>query len=250
MNGALRTVGIPLATAFALMVPAVQSLTGFGLSASEFAQDGDGTLRAAGYAFSIWSVIYAGLAAYAIWQALPSNRSDLQLDRIAPGAFVAILGCGLWILAASFDMKWASVGVILLSAIALTINLLRAVPLAGRPKSRIFALWPLGLLAGWLTIASAINVLTVLTAYGMLGGAGQAAAALAMVALLVIALVVIRVGDLPVYGVPIVWGLIAVWVAERGEKTGVAMLAISAALALGCFVLWSRARKADLRPSS
>lgn len=63
-----RKLAVIGAVAFAILVPAIQALTGWGQSAAEFSAGGDGTLRAAGYAFSIWSVIYAGLVAYAVYQ--------------------------------------------------------------------------------------------------------------------------------------------------------------------------------------
>jgi hypothetical protein len=234
---ALRRVLIPLSVAFAILVPALQSLMDLGLTASEFADDGNETLRAAGYAFSIWSVIYAGLVAYAIWQALPRNRLDPHLDRIAPAAAVAILGCGLWIGASALDLKWASVAIILVSAASLTVALRRAPP-SDDLKHQIFAWWPLSLLAGWLTIASAINVLTVLTAVGALDGMERPAAFAGVLAVLAAALLVLRTTRLPVYGVPIAWGLVAVWVAERAAKPDVALLALAAAILVAGYAAW------------
>ena len=49
----MRKLAVILAVAFALGAPAHHALTGWGLSAGEFASDGNTTLRAAGYAFSI-----------------------------------------------------------------------------------------------------------------------------------------------------------------------------------------------------
>lgn len=247
MSFALRRVLIPLSVAFAILVPALQSLMDLGLSASEFADDGNETLRAAGYAFSIWSVIYAGLVAYAIWQALPRNRLDPHLDRIAPAATVAILGCGLWIGASALDLKWASVAIILVSAASLAAGLWRVAPASADLKSRLLTWWPLSLLAGWLTIASAINILTVLTAVGALDGMERPAAFAGVLAVLAAALLVLRTTRLPVYGVPIAWGLVAVWVAERAAKPDVALLALAAAILVAGYAAW-RAMPRQARP--
>ena len=244
MSVALRRLAIPAAVTFAILVPALQSLMDLGLSASEFAGDGDGTLRAAPYAFSIWSVIYAGLVAYAVWQALPRNRDDLRLRRIAPPAFIAILGCGLWIVASTLDWKWASVGIILVSAATLTAALWRVAPTTTSLKDRIFVWWPLSLLAGWLTIASALNILTVLTAVGALDGVRQAAAFSGLLAVLIVVLFVLRTGRLPVYGIPIAWGLVAVWVAEKAGKPAVAALALASAVLVGGYAAWQARPKA------
>jgi len=237
LSPGVRRALIPLAVAFAILVPAVQSALDLGLSASEFADDGNETLRAAGYAFSIWSLIYAGLVAYAVWQALPRNRDDARLAAIAGPSIVAILGCGLWICASALDLKWASVGIIVVSAAALTVGLWRTAPRTAAIQERLFVWWPLSLLAGWLTIASAINILTVLTAQGVLEGVAKAAAFAGVMAVLVVALFVLRTGRLPVYGVPVAWGLVAVWVAERAEKPDVAALAMAAAVLVGAYAL-------------
>lgn len=226
------------AVALGLGAPALQAMTGFGLSAAEFAGDGNGTLRAAGYAFSIWSLIYAGLVAYAVWQTLPRNRDDPRLAAIARPSVVAILGCGLWICASALDLKIASVGIIVVSALALTIGLWRTAARDADLKSRFFVWWPLSLLAGWLTIASALNILTVLTAIGALEGVARAAAFAGVVAVLIVALFVLRTGRLAVYGIPIAWGLVAVWVAEKDGKPDVAAVALGAAVLVGCYAAW------------
>jgi hypothetical protein len=240
MDNTVRKILIVAAVAFALAAPALQAVLGFGLSASEFASQGDSTLRAAGYGFSIWSVIYAGFVAYAVYQALPRNDgSPLMADLAAPSV-VAIAGCGGWILASAFDARWLSVAIIITSAVTLTVGLATAGRRAD-PSSlgeRLFVWWPLGLLAGWLTIAAALNVLTVMTAEGLLGELPQTAAFAGIVAVLIAALFVLRATHLVAYGVPIAWGLVAVWVAEKATKSDVAALALGAAILVGAYSAW------------
>lgn len=238
MNPTLRRWLIPAAVAFAIVVPTLQAVLNLGLSQAAFASDGNRTLRAEGYAFSIWSVIYLGLIAYAVWQALPRHRDDARLSAIAPGALVAILGCGLWIIAAALDLKWASVGIIVISAAALVSGLLRHAPGRAAFKDRLLVWWPLSLLAGWLTIASAINILTVLTAVGVLDGVERLAAFVGVGVVALVAVAVLRAGRVPVYGVPIAWGLVAVWVAEKAGKPDVAAAALAAAVVVGAYAAW------------
>ena len=235
-----RQLAILAAVVFAIASPILQAVGNIGLSASEFARSGDQTLRAAGYAFSIWSLIYAGLVAFAIYQALPRQRDDALLKIVAGPAFVAIAGTGLWIWASAFDARWASVGIIVVSAGSLTLGLLRAAHTAPRPdlKARVFAWWPLSLLAGWLTIASAINILTVMTAEGLLNDMPRAAAFAGVVAVLVVALSVLRTPRLSVHAIPIAWGLVAVWVAENGSKSDVAALTLASAVLVAGYAAW------------
>ena len=241
------------AVVFAIAVPALQMGLGLGLSAKQFADDGNETLRAAGYAFSIWSVIYIGLIAYAIWQALPRNQGDTALTQIAGPAAIAITGCGLWIIASSADWKWASVAIIVASAASLTLGLIRTAPSSSDLRSRLLVWWPLSLLAGWLTIASAINILTVLTAEGLLEGLTAPAAYLGIAAVTGGAMLVIRGPRLAMYGVPIAWGLAAVWVAERAEKPTVAVAALVAAALVAVYAAvraWATPVDRDLATST
>ncbi|MDP2011333.1 MAG: hypothetical protein Q8K11_14275, partial [Phenylobacterium sp.] len=90
---------------------------------------------------------------------------------------------------------------------------------------------PLSLLAGWLTIASAINILTVLTAQGIIGPDLTWAVIGITVVLTVGGFIGWRLGS-PVYLAPIAWGLIGVYVAEQADKPVAAWLAAGAALAL------------------
>jgi len=252
-----RQIAIVAAVAFAIASPIVQRAGGVGLTAAEFSRSGDGTLRAAGYAFSIWSVIYAGLVAFAIYQALPRQRDDALIDAVAGPAVVAIVGTGLWIWASALDARWLTVAIIVVSAGYLCFGLIRALaplrPGAARratsPASegrrggfswaeRALVLWPLGMLAGWLTVASALNILTVMTAEGLLDGVPRAAAFVGVVAVLIAALFVLRATRLAAYGAPVAWGLAAVWVAERSAKGDVAALALGAAALVAAYAAW------------
>lgn len=234
-----RRILVPAAVAFAIAAPILQSLLDLGLSAAAFAAAGDQTLRAAGYAFSIWSLIYTGLVAYAVWQALPRNRDNPRLAVVGWPSVVAIGGCGLWICASALDLRWASVAIILVSAAVLIWGLvvLRARPEPASVGERVFVHWPLGLLAGWLTIATAINFLTVATADRLIPPGDPTAGLLGVAAVgAATAGVLLRVRLAP-YPLPVIWGLVAVWVAERAGKPDVALTALGVGAALSVLTL-------------
>lgn len=243
-----RQIGLLAAAGFAIASPIVQALWNIGLSPAEFARPGAETLRAAGYAFSIWGVIYAGIAALAVYQALPRQRDDALLSVIAGPAAVAMAGTGLWIWASALDARWASVAIIVAAAATLSLGLLRA-PAPRTLAERTFVWWPLSLLAGWLTLASALNILTVLTMEGRLDGVQRAAAFTGIVAVLIVALFILRKLPVAAYGVPFAWGLVAVWAAEKAAKSDVAALAMGAAVIVGSYVAWrSRPAASGARP--
>ena len=214
-----RRVAIPLSIAAAIIVPSVQAIFRLGLSPAEFGRAGDETLRAAPYAFSIWTVIYAGLIAYAAYQARPKAQDTPVLSAMAWPSVVAMLGSAAWIVVSALDWKWASVAVILVSAASAVFGVSRSAQKPPQPGDRLFALWPMGLLAGWLTIASAINILNVLTAKGLIAPDGALVAGLAgiVVVALLGAFLTVWTG-LTAYAIPIAWGLLAVFVAERAHN--------------------------------
>lgn len=241
----LRTALIVVAAIFAVAVPIGQSLGYFGLSASEFSDDGNTTLRAAGYAFSIWSVIYLGLLAYAAYQAISPSASPSLLDRFGWPSIIAITGCGLWLLAAGADAKWATVAIITVSALALIVPLLQGT--RGPSRDRWLIVVPLALLAGWLTVASAVNLLTVLTATGNVPDASATLWAIGgIVVTFAIAAAVTLLSTSWVYAVPIAWGLVAIFVAEQGRRPEAAWTALACAGALLVIAALAQRRNAPL----
>lgn len=232
----LRVIAIVAAVVFAIVAPTVQTLAPFGLSAAEFARDGNETLRAAGYAFSIWGLIYFGLAIYAVYQALPQNRETRLLKLVGWPSVFSIAGCGAWIMAAAFDQKIATIVIIAASAANLTLAAIRGALIDMSRGERWFVLIPLALLAGWLTIATALNTITVLTALDLITPERADAAAITGIALLtLVGLGVVRRARLAAYGLPIAWGLAALVVTGRPN---IAIGATVAALIVGGYALW------------
>ena len=100
-----RRLVVLAAAVFAVVAPIVQNLAGLGLNQAEFAADGNTTLRVAGYAFSIWGLIYLGILAYAIRQALPQTGESDLITRMGLPSIVAFFGIGLWIVIAALNLK-------------------------------------------------------------------------------------------------------------------------------------------------
>lgn len=222
-----------VAVVFAIATPVVQAITGWGLGAGEFAADGQSTLRAASYAFSIWSLIYLWLIAYAVFRFLPASRSQID-DALAPFAFIAITGCGLWIIASAANWKPATLAIIAISAGVLVQALLRARVVDASRAQAWLIVAPLSLLAGWLSIATAINALTVATSYGLLaGGAAPIAAATGIALVAAAAIAVASRAGLFIYALPIAWGFAAVVAAEWQPKPTIAFIAGAAAACAG-----------------
>lgn len=246
----LRTWLIVSAAAFAIITPIAQALRAFGLSAAEFSSSGDSTLRAEGYAFAIWGLIYVGLGVYAIWQALPATKASAALDRFGWPSVIAMAGCGLWLLAAAADARWATVAIISVSALALMLALARG-PIERGP---LWIIAPLGLLGGWLTIATALNTLTVLTSFGRIPETSANIWAVGGIAIVIgLGALILRLSQNLAYGAAIAWGLAGVIVAEYAHRpeaawaagAGVLLILVMMAAITGAFIF----RQSPLKPS-
>jgi hypothetical protein len=244
-----RTIAIAAAALFAVGTPIVQAMTGtIGVGESELVREGESTLKAAGYAFAIWSLIYAGLLGYGVYQALPATREMPGLRALGWPSVAAIAGCGLWLMAQSADAKWATVAIIVASAAVLYAPLLKRYPVQHRIEFWLVAA-PVSALAGWLTVAAAINVLTVLTAMGVIDPASAPAwAACGIVAVVALAGALTLISKNWIYPLPVGWGLIAVSVAERMDKPMISLLAAAGALLMLAAAAWVGTHRAILLP--
>jgi hypothetical protein len=236
------------ATVFAVVIGQTQVLLGWGQSPAEFSADSDATLKVAGYAFAIWGVVYLWLLIYAIRQALPQTGESPLIHRLGWPSVVALLGIGWWVVAAAFDWEAATVVLIFASLATLLIPLLanagaiRALPRGDR--DRWMTVWPLSLLAGWLTVAAPLNLITVVTGNDALPAmlSPTVWAMLAIAAVAAIALGVTQRLRTLAYGLPIAWGLLGAFVAEQGRNPLLAYVALAAAVAVlvGAIVLTFR----------
>ncbi|TFC94686.1 tryptophan-rich sensory protein [Cryobacterium breve] len=123
-----------------------------------------------GPAFAIWSVIYLGLIAYAIWQFLPAQKTDARQRALGYPIAASLVLNAAWIMSIQIDLLWLSVPVIvlLLGVLIRTFQL----TLLSRPKNlieTIVADGTVGLYLGWVSIATAANVTAVLVDAGFEG---------------------------------------------------------------------------------
>lgn len=231
-----RRLLILAAALFAVAISYGQIALRWGLSPAEFAADGASTLRVAGYAFSIWGLIYLGLLTYAVRQMLPGVRETATLRAFGWPSLLALLGIGWWVIAAALDAEVMTIVLIAGSAIVLLIPLVRHAPmvraLGAGDRDRWLTVTPLALLAGWLSIAAPVNLITVATGNGdlpaVLPPTGWASLAIAGVTLL--ALAVTARTRLAAYPLPIAWGLLGAFVAEQTRNPTLAYVALAAAV--------------------
>lgn len=189
------------------------------------------SIQPAGYAFSIWGLIYLWLAVHAV-TFLWKRREDEDWLRVA-GAMILSLAVGsLWLYIAPTVPVVAGVAIIVMAVAALT-AFLRADTFADRWTLAA----PIAIYAGWLSAASAVSTGVILAGYGVLSDTGAALVMLAVVVVLA-ALIQYRQPRLPEYGLTVIWALIGVVAANWGQNVTVFLAALVAlALVVGVLVL-------------
>ncbi len=133
----------------------IQDAAGGALSA-------DATLIApAGPAFSIWSVIYAGLVAYAVWQFLPRQTGSARQRRLGYPIAATLLLNAAWILSVQAGFLALSAIVIVVLLAALLVTFVLVVRTRRRGQSWVESLvvdGTVGLYLGWVCVATAANL--------------------------------------------------------------------------------------------
>ena len=124
-------------------------------------------LAPAGSAFGIWSVVYVGLAAYAVWQLTPVARQSERQRVLRPWAVLSAFLNAAWLFTVQFDLLWLSVVVI----VVLLAVLIRVMYLLGRPRTGgvvdlILTDGTFGLYFGWVLVATFANVFAFLLSQG------------------------------------------------------------------------------------
>jgi hypothetical protein len=174
----------------------------------------------AGYVFSIWGLIYIGLIAFAIYQALPAQRTNPRL-RSASGPFiVSSLANIAWIFLWHYQQFALSVLVIfiLLGSLILTYLRLGIGKSESDIKTRLFVQLPFQIYLGWATVASIANTTSFLDFIGW-NGWGIAPEVWTMVmlaaAVLITFLVVLTRRD-TAYPLVIVWAFVGIALKHSG----------------------------------
>lgn len=184
----------------------------------------------AGWAFAIWGPLFLLSIIYAVWQALPAQRSNALLARIAWPAAVALAAQGLWSTYTQLaDLTFVSVLIILLSLGALLVVMRALVEETSLSRAERLLVAPaFGALSGWLTAASIVNVAASLKYHGVGGGepTPSLAAAMVVIGALIAALAVIRLRGAPLYALVFAYALVAIDAAggQRFAEVGWAAL--------------------------
>lgn len=192
------------------------------------------SVQPAGYAFSIWLVIYAGLILHAGYGLL-QRADDPVWDRPRLPLMAALVLGTTWVALAEDQPVAATIVILVMLGAALT-----AVLRTGR-QDRLLLMPVIALLAGWVTAAAGAASGVTLAGLGWLSD--TVSAVVCIVAVLVLALAMqLRLGRVPEYGAAVVWALVGIVAANRGLNDTVAWLALAGAVVVlgATLVAWRK----------
>jgi hypothetical protein len=214
----------------------------------------DSTLIApAGPAFSIWSVIYLGLFAYAVWQLFPGQAARTVHRRVGYLIALSMLLNAAWIGSVQLDQVWLSVVVIvvLLAVLGVAFAVLQRTPrnagsTPGVVVESVILDGTVGLYLGWVTIATAANVAAWLTDAGFSGLGIEpevwGVAVVIVAALFGVATAIAGRGRLTP-ALALAWGLCWLAVARLTGEPGSTSVGIAAVIAACVVIVAAAARR-------
>jgi hypothetical protein len=186
----------------------------------------DPPVQPAGYAFSIWGLIYGWLLVSAVY-GVYVRRADAVWDRVRVPLVVSLAAGTPWLAVANRSPIWATVLIVVMAASAI-------VALQRAPDDD--ARWlrtPVAIYAGWLTAATFVSLGSTAAGYGVLtNGLGWAFLGI-LLALLVAVLVQRSVPRALAYGGTVIWALVGIMVANGSKPLGVTILAGAGVFVLG-----------------
>jgi len=195
-----------------------------GLNTGEISDRFDILFVPAGYVFSIWLLIYIGLIAYTVFQALPSQRDNPLLNKLAWPYWISVDANIIWLVL----WHWEVFSLTLVAMAALLVSLLviylriRNIGRDLTAQERWLVRLPFSVYLGWVSVATVANATQVLYFYGW-NGFGIApevwAAIMIAVATILGLLMLARERDLG-YAAVLVWAFIGI----ANKQAGVPMV--------------------------
>ncbi len=197
----------------------------------------------AGYAFSIWGLIYLGLIGFVCYTGRSIfNGKDTEplLLKIGWWFVVSCLANSLWVVVWLYEYTGLSViimGVLLLSLLKIIVN--TRMELDYHPtKTYIFVFWPFALYSGWVSVAIIANLAAWLTKINWTGW-GISEVSWTIIIVLVAGLIniyMIRTRNLREFAVVGIWGLVAVAMSNQSTNSAITYTCYAVAFIVFIFI--------------
>jgi hypothetical protein len=231
----VRQISVVAALIITIVVNVLSNTLPFnGLTAGEISDSFDVYFVPAGYVFSIWSVIYLGLIAYAIFQALPAHRENPRLRQTGWWFVLSCAANSIWL----FMWHYGFFGLSVLLMLTLLISLIMVYLRLGIGRGTVAGgeRWlvhlPFSIYLGWVTVATIANI-TAFLEFIQWNGFGIApeiwTIIMLVVALVVAALMAFTRGEIA-YLLVLIWAFIGIGVEQAGTPLVVNAANLAAAV--------------------
>jgi hypothetical protein len=231
---------IIISLGFALVANGLVGAQLLGLPAINDVSDTYATyLTPAGYAFAIWSLIFALLIVFAVYQArdffTPQKSNDLP-QKAGPLFVVSSICNGLWTYI--FVSEYIALSVVVIVTLAASLyGLLYKLRIAttNPPFIVIFCVWwPLLIYTGWVTIASVVNISSWVASLGVSVTPVAAVVTLLIVAAFLVALLIRR--NTRELLLSSAWGIAAIGANQAGDS-GSTLVSLTAFAVAGVLII-------------
>jgi translocator protein len=200
----------------------------------------------AGYVFSIWGVIYLGLLAFVVYQALPSQRDNPRLERLGYWFVWSCLFNSVWIFLWHYELILLSIFFMAGLLISLILIYLRLE--TGRTRvttgEGLLVRLPFSIYLGWISVASIANASVVLYDLGWDGfGTAEQITTVVMLAIgCVLGLLMVSRHREVAYPLVLAWAFAGIVVSQSDFRLVVIGASVAAVLMLlaAAAGLWMR----------
>lgn len=174
----------------------------------------------AGYAFSIWGVIYLGLVGFILysWRSLPNNDNQL-VSKIGWWFVVSCVANSFWVVVWLYDLLGLSVIVmtmLFVSLFKIIQNIDAALQKPYDSKTLAFLYWPFSIYFGWVTVAFIADVAAffIKLSWSGWGISGPVRAVIMLCVAGLVNVLVVHTKKLYAFGLVGIWAVLAIAVAN------------------------------------
>lgn len=206
----------------------------------------------AGYAFSIWGIIYLLLLAFVVFQGrslFKKVESDGIVEKIGWWFIISCAANSLWLFAWLHEMLLISVGIMLILLLALIQIVLKTGARVGSQSRaiKLFVWLPFSMYLGWISVAIIANIAALLTQWSWNGfGLSEVFWTVLMICIAgTVNIWVTRKRNMPVFSLIGIWALTAIAVANKTIEPAVVASAYSVAafLLIHLLLFWLNRKK-------
>jgi hypothetical protein len=235
MRGIQRQLAVVAAALFNVGINALAGSGAlFGTTTGAVSDSVETGVTPAGWAFSIWSVIFVGVLIFAGFQALPRARGA-RFDAVAVPFILANLLNGLWQVP-WLNQRFGIAAVVIVGILACLIWLYVRLDRLGMTTIERWVLGvPISLFLAWVSVATALNITIALAAAGWEGSAVWPPLVVLVIAGIATTLLA-RTGDVAFASV-LVWAFAAIYAANVPSPREAPALTVALGVGVLAFAL-------------